>query len=152
MFCSGRPPNLFRKEASGTGNERLTQSTNGQFPSDWSRDGRFILYSEIASESGLDLWVHPVTAEGRLDAGAKPRPFLRTSFNERGGRFSPESSPHWVAYSSDETGRYEVYIQAFPEPRGPIRIPTAGGQFPQWGAGGRELFYLSPENKLMVVA
>jgi hypothetical protein len=65
-------------------------------------------------------------------------------------RFSPKPSPLWVAYQSDETGRYEVYIQGFPEPRGKFPISTGGGQYPEWGAGGRELFYVSPDNKLMV--
>jgi len=57
-----------------------------------------------------------------------------------------------VAYPSDETGRQEVYIQAFPEPRGATRISTGGGQYPQWGAGARELFYVSLDNKLIVVS
>jgi hypothetical protein len=57
-----------------------------------------------------------------------------------------------VAYQSDVTGRYEIYIQAFPEPRGKFQISTGGGQFPQWGAGGRELFYVSLDNKLMVAS
>jgi hypothetical protein len=57
-----------------------------------------------------------------------------------------------VAYQSDESGRYEIYIQAFPEPHGAKRISTGGGQYPQWGAGGRELFYLSPDLKLMAVS
>ena len=57
-----------------------------------------------------------------------------------------------MAYTSDETGRPEVYVDAFPEPRGKKRISTAGGGSPSWGAGGRELFYVSPENKLMAVS
>ena len=57
-----------------------------------------------------------------------------------------------MAYQSDVTGRYEVYIQAFPEPRGRFQISTGGGQYPQWGAGGRELFYVSSDYKLMVVS
>ena len=56
-----------------------------------------------------------------------------------------------MAYDSNESGRDEVCIDAFPEPRGKIRISRGGGRYPQWGAGGRELFYLSPENKLMAV-
>jgi hypothetical protein len=56
-----------------------------------------------------------------------------------------------VAYQSDETGRFEVYIQSFPEPRVRVPISTAGGQYPEWDAGGRELFYLAPDNKLMAV-
>lgn len=68
------------------------------------------------------------------------------------GRFSPESPPRWVAYQSDVTGKFEVYIQSLPEPRGKVQISTGGGQYPEWGAGGRELFYVSPDNKLMVAS
>ena len=57
-----------------------------------------------------------------------------------------------MAYQSDEPGKYEIYIRAFPEPRGKFLISTGGGQYPQWGAGGRELFYVSPDNKLMAVS
>ena len=153
MFSSGAPRNLFRKESSGAGNEqRLTQSPNTQFATDWSRDGRWVLYQEITPGTQRDLWVLPVTPDGKPAPDATPRPYLRTPFNESWGRFSPEAPPRWVAYQSDETGRYEVYIQAFPEPRGKTQISTGGGQYPQWGAGGRELFYVSPDNKLMVVS
>jgi hypothetical protein len=56
-----------------------------------------------------------------------------------------------VAYQSDETGRYEIYVTAFPEPRGKFQISVAGGRYPEWDAEGRELFYVSPENRLMSV-
>ena len=74
-----------------------------------------------------------------------------TNFNEFSARFSPEPSPRWVAYQSDKTGRYEVYVSAFPEPRGEFQVSTAGGQYPEWGQGGRELFYVAPDNRLMAV-
>ena len=91
-----------------------------------------------------------MTPDGKLRLDALPAPYLRTRFNESQARFSPEPSPRWVAYASDESGKYEVYIDSFPEPRGRKRISTAGGHFPQWGPGGRELYYVSLENKLMV--
>ena len=93
-----------------------------------------------------------MTLDGKLQEGAKATPYLQTRFSESQGRFSPEPSPRWVAYMSDESGRPEVYIDAFPELRGKKRISTSGGQFPKWGAGGRELFYMSPENKLMAAS
>jgi hypothetical protein len=93
-----------------------------------------------------------VTAQGTPAPDGAPKLFLRTPFNESQGRFSPESPPRWVAYQSDVTGRYEVYIQAFPEARGKFQISTGGGRYAQWGAGGRELFYLSQDNKLMVAS
>jgi Tol biopolymer transport system component len=151
VFRSGVPPNLFRKESSGA-EQRLTQSSNAQSPIDWSRDGRLVLYHERTPGAGLDLWVLPVTPEGKPAPDAKPQPYLRTPFNETGGRFSPEALPRWVAYQSDVTGRYEVYIRAFPDTRGEFQISTNGGQYPQWGVGGRELFYVSPDNKLMATS
>jgi eukaryotic-like serine/threonine-protein kinase len=151
LFTSGGSQNLFRKESSGADNEqRLTQSPNTQFLTDWSGDGRWALYMEIAPDTARDLWVLPMTPEGKPAGQAKP--YLRTPFNEGWGRFSPEPSPRWVAYQSDESGRPEVYIQAFPEPRGKFQISTGGGQFPEWGPGGRELFYVSLDFKLMAVS
>ena len=152
VFTSGARRNLFRRESSGAGSEeRVTQSPNYQFATDWSRDGRFVLYYELAPNTQRDLWILPVTPDGRPAPGSTAKAYLRTPFNESNGRFSPEGSPRWVAYQSDESGRYEIYIQAFPEPRGATRVSTAGGQFPQWGKDGRELFYVSPDYKLMAV-
>jgi Tol biopolymer transport system component len=153
LYSAGSPLNLFRKESSGARDaKRLSHSPNYQLATDWSRDGRWLLYYEITPGSQRDLWVLPVTPDGKPAPNATPRPYLQTPFNEWWGRFSPEGPPRWVAYQSDETGRREVYIQAFPEPRGATRISTGGGQYPQWGAGARELFYVSPDNKLMVVS
>ena len=153
VFRSGWPSNLYRKDASGAGSEqRITESANVQWSSDWSRDSRFLLYDEMAMDSQWDLWVLPVTSDGKPETGARPRPYLRTRFNERYGRFSPEPTPRWVAYHSDETGRDEAYIQAFPEPRGNWPVSTGGGRFPVWGQDGREIFYLAPDNKLMAVS
>src|SRR5207244_11405221 len=128
----------------------LTQSSNAQHPTDWSRDSRFVLYYEVAPDTQRDLWMLPVTREG-TPTGA-PRIYLRTPFNELLGCFSPNVSPRWVAYMSDESGRYEIYVQAFPEPRGKWQISTGGGTWPQWGKDGRELLYVSADSKLMVVS
>ena len=161
MFRAGSPLNLYRKEASGAGTEqRVTESGNPQWPTDWSRDGRLVLYYEIAPDTQRDLWVLPVTPEGKPEAGASARagarPYLRTRFNEYQGRFSPELrpelGPRWVAYASDESGRNEVYVQAFPEPRGKFQISTGGGTYPEWSPDGRELYYVSADNKLMAAA
>jgi Tol biopolymer transport system component len=136
---------LFRKDASGaSGEQRLTQSPNSQFAMDWSRDGRFILYEEeTAPASKRSLWILPVAP------GAKPRLYQRSAFNEIEGQFSPDT--RWVAFQSDESGRYEVYIDTFPEPRGKVRISTGGGVLPRWGVDGRELFYVSADSMLMSV-
>ena len=76
---------------------------------------------------------------------------MQAPFNERFARFSPEPSPRWVAYDSDESGRYEVYIQAYPEPKGKWQVSNGGGQYPAWSPDGREIFYVSADSKLMAV-
>lgn len=145
-----RPLYIFRIGSDGAGDEeRVTQSVTRQGVEDWSRDGQFILYYEIDPDTGRDLWFMPVTREGRLPPGAKPAPFVRERFDQQRGRFSPNT--RWVAYDSDESGQYEVYVRSFPEPREKLRISTGGGTYPEWGPGGRELFYLSRDRKLMVV-
>ena len=142
---------MVRKQAAATGDlERLTESTNNQYPSDWSADGRWVLYYEGAPSTEWDLWALPVTPDGKPEA--KPRPYLRTQFNEREGRFAPGPNPRLVAYQSDESGRYEVYIDLFPVPGHKVRVSTDGGQCPEWGPAGRELFYVSPDLKLMTVS
>jgi eukaryotic-like serine/threonine-protein kinase len=146
VFTSGTPRNLYRKESSGGGeDERLTESRNSQLAADWSRDARFVSYWEIAPDTGFDLWVLPVTPEGKPAGDA--RPWLRTPFNERYGRFSPDG--RWLAYVSDESGRYEVYVDSFPNRRGKARISTGGGNSPEWAPDGGHLFYISPDNKMM---
>jgi len=144
---------VFRTEANGVGDEQLVAERPGfVFPLDWSGDGQWVLARETAQGAKGHLWILPMTSGGRLRGGVQPGQYLRTPFNESYGRFSPEPSPRWVAYHSDKSGRAEVYVDAFPVPRGEKRISTAGGSFPQWGAGGRELFYVSPEYKLMAVS
>jgi Tol biopolymer transport system component len=144
------PSGINRVSADGADREEpVAQPTNRQFATDWSRDGRFVIYTEEAQEQGRDLWVFPVTPDGRLEPGAKPRPFIREPLDQHGARFSPDT--RWVAYQSNESGQWEVYVRSFPEARGKLLISTAGGDNPQWVAGGHELFYRSREGKLMVV-
>ncbi|MGD1095746.1 MAG: hypothetical protein ABSB35_27600, partial [Bryobacteraceae bacterium] len=140
---------LFRKASSGVGGEQsLTQTANAQTPSDWSRDGRFVLFHE-RTPARFELLVLPITPEGGPAVNEKPRRYASGSFNSRRGRFSPDT--RWVAYESDESGRTEIYIDGFPEMHGKVQVSTNGGTFPQWGPGGRELFYVSPDNSLMAV-
>jgi dipeptidyl aminopeptidase/acylaminoacyl peptidase len=151
LFATGTPFNIYRIPADGSGREeRVWGAENRQVPLDWSRDGRLILYYDAAPDTGLDLWTLEVTPDGRPRPGAKPQPYIRAPYNQVLGRFSPDT--RWVAYQSDESGRWEVYAQSFPEAHQKIRISTAGGRNPEWGPDGRELFYVSPDNKLMAVA
>ena len=143
---------ILRKPANGIGEEQVVTERPGiSLPTDWSRDGRWILLRETGPETKYDIWKIPVTPDGRLRQDEPPAPYLRTRFTESQARFSPEPSPRWVAYTSNESGQFEIYIDAFPEPRGRRRISNAGGGSPQWGPDGRELYYVSLDNKLMAV-
>jgi eukaryotic-like serine/threonine-protein kinase len=142
---------LYRKDSAGAVPDERLATWPAFVLTDWSRNGRFVLHMRFTVETGADIWVVPVTPDGYLAVDAQSRPYLRTPVNERAARFSPEPNPRWVAYLSDENGRYEIYVQSFPEPHGPHRISENGGSRPQWGPGGRELFYQSLDNKVMVV-
>jgi hypothetical protein len=110
-------------------------------PQDWSRDGRLLLYSNQDPKTGTDLWALPMTGE------RKPFPVLQTRFDEIEGQFSPDG--RWLTYASNESGRYEIYVQTFPETGGKWQISVAGGLQPRWRRDGQELFYLAPDNRLM---
>lgn len=137
-----------QKAASGSGQDALLlKSDYYKYPADWSRDGRFIIYREIDPKTKGDVWVLPV---GPLSGDQKPFPFLQTEANETAAVLSPDGQ--WMAYSSDESGRYEVYVQSFPAGGGKRQISTAGGIGPHWRGDGKELFFQAPDRKLMAVA
>lgn len=136
------PLNLFWQLADGSvGMERLATSDYTQSAESWSPDGQLLAYYEINSATGYDIWVLRLSDR-------KSQPFLRTPFTESAPRFSPDG--HWLAYVSDESGRYEVYVQPYPGPGGKWQISTDGGTEPAWNPNGRELFYRSG-NKMMAV-
>jgi eukaryotic-like serine/threonine-protein kinase len=141
--------NFRRHEIDGRGGvEDLSPTSMTQIATDWSRDGQFILYYSIVGGVHVDLWSLRVAAGSKF----KPEPYLQTEFTESWGRFVQEPTPRWIAYQSNESGRFEIYVDSFPKRRAKTRVSTAGGQFPQWGPGGRELFYMSPDNKLMAAS
>ncbi len=144
VFVSDRDGNgnLYQKSASGAGKEELLLKTNERkWPSDWSRDGRFILYTVLSPSTRHDLWVLPMTGE------KTPTPFLQSTFNEDQGRFSPDG--HFIAYTSDESGKFEVYVQTFPLSGGKWLVSRDGGAQPRWRADGKEIFFIAPDRKLM---
>ena len=96
------------------------------------------------AQTGWDLWLLPLSGND-----AKPVPFLKTPFNERDARFS--ANGQWVAYTSDETGRPEVYIQSFPLGKGKWQISTNGGSKPAWDGHDKQVFYLDAEGSLLSV-
>lgn len=110
--------------------ERLTTSDRSHVPSSFSPDGQLLAFSELNDETGYDIWVL------RLD-DRKVQPFLRTPFNEAAPSFSTDG--HWLAYISDESGRYDIYVQPYPGPGGKWQISTEGGTEPVWNRNGREV-------------
>jgi Tol biopolymer transport system component len=141
----------FRDAAVAGSEQALLEFPARRFPNDWSLDGRFILYTEVATATGLDIWMLPMTGEGKPAVDVWGRPYLRTPFSEAYGRFAPEKNPRWIAYQSDESGRYEVYVDTFPERRRKTPISSGGGRYAAWGPSGSELYYVSPDFKLMAV-
>jgi Tol biopolymer transport system component len=111
-------------------------------PSDISGDGQHLLYVQLKA-SGYDLGVLTLTGERKAST------FLGTPFNEVQGRFSPNT--RWVAYASDESGTFEVYVRPFPAATGQTQISIAGGTQPEWRRDGKELFYISADGKLTAV-
>src|SRR5437879_6394331 len=133
VFHSGAPANLFWQPADGSGRaERLTSSENQQNPYSWSPDGQTLAYNELNPTTSWDIWL--------LRLGdRKAQPFLRTSFYETVPQFSPDG--RWLAYVSDESGSFEIYVQPYSVPGGKWQVFSDGGAEPVWNPNGRELFY-----------
>ena len=115
-------------------------------PTSWSSDGRSVLYTVTDVQTGSDIWAVNV------DGPATPRPFLRSAAAESQGTFSPDQTRQtWVAYTSNEAGRDEVFVREFPNGVQAMRISDNGGHSPKWRADGRELFYVGANGSIMVV-
>ena len=145
----GGPPNIYSQRVRGTGEpERLTTSHGSQNVHDWSADGRFLLYQESvndpAAPAGSDLWILPLAGD------RKPFPYLQTPSRENAGQFSPDGK--WIAYTSDEQGTSQVYVQSFPVGRGKWQISSQGGDYPRWRRDGKELYYAATDGRLNAVA
>lgn len=142
---------IFAKAADGTGEEVLllkggAGAGGNTFPSDWSADGRFIFYTTRGPKSRIDTWVLPL-------ATGKSYPLLAGEFDEHTPQISPDG--RWIAYRSDVSGTYEIYLQAIREGRlgsQKFRISQNGGSQPRFRGDGRELFYITPNAQLMAVA
>lgn len=143
-FAAGAPLNLFRTSADGSGTqERLTTSANVQWPASWSPDARMLAFVEMDPLSSSDIWILALGEDG------KPRgvqPFLRTPFNESAPMISPDGK--WLAYQSNESGRYEVYVQPFPGGGQRIQVSKDNGVYPRWSPKGDELFFRSGANRI----
>jgi dipeptidyl aminopeptidase/acylaminoacyl peptidase len=141
--------NLYVKSAGGTAAEELlVESDQDKYAQSWSPNGRLLLYVAVGQgpkQLQQDLWVVPMTGD------RKPYPFLATQFTEGvGAQFSPDG--RWVAYTSNESGRQEVYVASFPVPDRKLVVSTAGGLLPRWRGDGREIFYFEAANSRVIAA
>jgi serine/threonine-protein kinase len=137
--------NIHQQPLSGGTPRRLTTSRNTQFVDVTTPDGASLVFNEQDSKSGFDLFLLP------LDGAASPQELIRTPFNEYNADLSPDGK--WIAYQSDESGRFEVYVRPFPrvaDGRWPVSVN--GGTRPLWGRDGRELFYLDQSRRMTVVS
>ena len=144
VFSSNRDGRyqLYRKAlGQAVQEELLLQSDRDKFPSDWSPDGRFLIFYQVDPVTKYDLWVLPLTGD------RKPYPLLASRFNEHRARLSHDG--RWLAYTSDETSRDEVYVQSFPSLGAKWRVSMEGGGRPVWSRNGKELFFIGADRKLM---
>jgi len=131
---------LYLKASTGEGSETMLADASGQVD-DWSQDGRFLLYA--ASD---DLWALPMSGEDR-----KPFVAVSTSGADTMGQFSPDH--RFVVFQTNESGRWEVVLQQFPQPGGTWSISSPfGGAQPRWRADGKEIYFVSPDGKMMAAA
>ena len=110
-----------------------------------STDGRYIAYlrTDPKADTGIDIWALPLFGD------QKPFPVVATKFQDVTPSFSADGK--WLAYTNNETGRQEVYIQPFPSGAGRWQVSTAGGVWPSWRKDGKELFFFSPDQQIMAV-
>jgi serine/threonine protein kinase/Tol biopolymer transport system component len=162
VFESNRKSNydLYRKTVDGAGTEELLYADDqNKVPTSWSPDGKVLLFttSSAAGKTGSDIWALPLTPGQPGPEGTpplKPFPVVQTRFDEADARFSPDGK--WIAYDSNESGRTQTYITAFPPPAsgasGKRQVSTSGGLYPQWRPDGKELFYYQGTDQRLMAA
>jgi serine/threonine-protein kinase len=147
----GGAPNLWWIRADGAGYaQRLTESKSVHYASSWRPDGKVLALSQQNPDTTFEILTLPI--EGNEKSGWKagePKPFMNSPSSEMEPAFSPDG--RWLAYQSNESGGYEVYVRPFPGPGGKWPISTGGGVFPEWSRNSKELFYRTPDSKIMVV-
>ena len=146
VFSSDRSGaiDLYEKATKGVGEEKLLlHSDEPKSAASWSPDGKYIVYASRNAKTAWDLWALPTFGD------RKPIPIAVTPFTETTPMLSPDG--HFIAFVSNESGREEIYVQTFPEPGGKWQVSNGGGSDPSWRGDGKELYYRSPDQKLMAV-
>jgi serine/threonine-protein kinase len=141
---------LYWIRTEGLGEAQLLLESKSQLaPYSFSPDGKRLAYSEQNVDTGFDLWTLPLdVSDPEHPKPAEPELFLRTPINEAEPAFSPDG--RWIAYTSNLSGRGEVYVGPFAGPPGKVQISNGGGRHPIWSGNGRELFYLAPDSRIIV--
>jgi Tol biopolymer transport system component len=141
--------NLYQKNVSGAGGDELLLATpEDKLPTDWSADGRFLLYRRLDPKTSFDIWALSITDR-------KPFPVVKTDHEERDAQFSPDG--RWIAYQSNETGRFEIWLRPFPLPGATVKaderwqFSTGGGTQVRWARDSNEIFYTALDGRLMAV-
>jgi len=152
-LAGGRQNAIFWKNTANIGSEEVvSQGPANQRLNDWSPDGKLMLFENTTGRG--DLWILPISPT-TPKAELEPQPYLQsTQFSETRGQFYPVTDPtgrYWIAYSSNESGQSEIYVESFPRGAPRVTVSTAGGMEPRWRRDGRELFYLTLDKKLMAV-
>ena len=140
-FPSNRAGNIdiFLRQADGSGEAKVLVATpRNEYLTDWSRDGKYLLYLLDDPETGTDLWYLERNEDG---SAWEPHPFLQTPFNKHAAKFSPDG--RYIAYVSDESGQREVYVRPFPQGGRRSTVSSNGGTEPRWSRDGKELFYVA---------
>jgi Tol biopolymer transport system component len=139
---SARGTQVYRKAANAAEKEeRLLESGIDDYPCSWSSDGRLLALERQGAQGNFNVWVLPLAGD------RKPQLFLESSFRTVQPQFSPNGK--WLAYTSTESGGIEVYIVPYPAGSGKWPVSTAGGAYPRWRRDGKELYYLSRDDKMM---
>lgn len=134
---------LYRRTAdSSEPEEPLTKGPVNETPSSWAPGGRVLAFERLSSDTGFDIYTLS------LDDDRQPRPFATSPASERGPQFSPDG--RWVAYTSDESGGFQVYVAPYPGPGRRWQISIDGGSAPQWNPKGGELFYENGTQTMVV--
>jgi eukaryotic-like serine/threonine-protein kinase len=151
VFCSNRSGvyDLYQKDATGAGGDQLLLATKEtKAPTDWSADGKYVLFRSLNPKTTFDIWAFSIADHTSFPVAATP-------FEERDGQFSPDGK--WVAYQSNESGRFEIWVRPFPVPGVDVKaderwqFTTDGGTQVRWGHDGKEIFYVAPDGRLMAM-
>ncbi len=143
---NGKANEVIQKSSTGAGAEKSIDVGGSSIPVHWSSDNKYLIYSRLRSSgNGFEPYLLPLTGEG------KPQPFLPSPYDRIQARISPDN--RYVAYTTNESGTFQIVVQTFPDPTlGKWSISAEGGVEPKWRHDGRELYYLGLDGKLMAVS